>query len=217
MLWMQTTQIGVDRVGDGDRRDQGLWLIDGRLLIEQLADRARLQATAARVPSILQNGETDLDLCVGTRVHCGGAAVDRGNVIVARAQAPIVGLAQLADGLLGTPGQPAVAGPHRQSVALGVESRQRRIVFPIASAALARSDGKALTHQGDNRISLSGGLGLSRSGWSARCRRGFPWPLAGRQWIGPLAIGRAGIKADRRYGLLWLALAPGGAGQAAHQ
>ena len=101
MPGVQVAQVGVDRIGGGERQHQRLGIVDGRLLVEDAVDRQRVDAPAARMPAILEDGKAELDL--GVRQHFGeaGAFGERRQVEGRRLQAPVVGLADLGERLRG--------------------------------------------------------------------------------------------------------------------
>ena len=139
MPGVEVAQIGVDRIGGGNRQHQRLGIVDGRLLVEDAVDRQRVHASAARMPAILQDGEAELDL--GFRQRLGGRRClrQRRQIEGRRLQAPVIGFADLAHRLRG-PGREAIlAGPDRLAGMLGIERHKSRMVVPIAGVAGLRA------------------------------------------------------------------------------
>ncbi len=209
MLRMQPAQVGIDRIGDGERRDQRLRIVDRRVLVEQLADRARVEPAAARMPPVLHDGEADLDLDIGQHLER-GRAVDGRHLVVGRAQAPVVGLAQLGDGILGALGEAGAAGPYGLPVALGIERRQRREVFAASGAGLRQRGRQTFAHQGDDGMHLGSRAWLGRLGRGTRCGGRPLRAVLGRQRVRPFAVRGPGIETDGGNGLLGFGLAPAG-------
>ena len=73
VLGLQAAQISVCAVVCRNRIHDRARIVDLRLLVDDPADRVRVEPPTARVPGVFENGEADLDLDVGERFRgCAG-------------------------------------------------------------------------------------------------------------------------------------------------
>ena len=215
VLGMQIAQVGIGGIRGRDGLHQGLGIVDGRLLVEQAADRRRVEAPATGVPPILEDGEAELDLGVGQRLGCRRCFRRCRHLEGGRLEPPIIGLADLGDGLRGTRRKAVLARPDGLAAALGVERREPRVIPLIDRVVAGRCRSQSLTDCHDDRVNLGGRLGLCRGDRrTGRGRRGAVH-LGGRERIGRSR--GACVQTQRMRRFAGRALAPGRSGKAAPQ
>ena len=132
VCWMQRPQIRVGRVRGGEIGEHHLRIAQGRGLVDQLRDRHRIDAAAARVASVLQDRDGHLDLDVG-----GGLgrepATDLRHLEVGGVKAPIGGLGQLLGSGFALRRKTAGRNPDRRADQLAVVGGERLDVVGIGA------------------------------------------------------------------------------------
>src|SRR5262249_3801809 len=69
VLRVKPSQIRVGRVRNSDRLNERFRVVDVGTPIEKLADRGRIEAAAAGVARIFEDGKSQPDFGLGTRLH----------------------------------------------------------------------------------------------------------------------------------------------------
>ena len=180
--------------------DQRLGIVEGRLLVEHAADRRRVEAAAARVPRILEDGEAELDLGVGQRLGRRRCVERRGRSKAAALSPQSSALRISAMACLARAVRPSLLVHSGGPAPRRVERRQRRMILRIDRAARG-GRAHSFAHQRHDRVDLGNdrrGLGGGRGrglGGSDRCAgsgaRGRAH-IGGRERIG--RRGGAGIE-----------------------
>src|SRR5204863_8921481 len=132
-----------------------------------------------------------------------------------RLQPPVVGLANLADGLRGTRSEAVLAGPDGLACT-GIESSKPRVVLAIAHAAAGSWCCQALTYQGQDRVHLLGRLGFG-DGRCTGCGGRWPIDLGRRERVGRRPSRGPGVEVERAGRFTRGGLAPRRSGKAAQR
>ena len=179
VLGMQAVQIVAGRLGGRHRLQHDLGIAQASASGRSCGSSAGIEAAAAGVARILQDGEAELDLGGGQRRRRGRHPAPGAAARMPPAKPPIVGLGDLGHRVARAPSAPApspTAAPlrrHRTPPA----RRCRRGRSP------PRSSANALAHLGEQRVDRRHGLlvGRLRGRRPARARRPRPDRLAAKK------------------------------------